>query len=237
MQRYFAKDYKDKLILGDSDIHHIKNVMRMKIGESIEVVYDNKIYICKIDSVDPIELNIESVIEKENKLNLDITIAVALVKEQKMDLILQKLTELGVNTIIPISMERSIVKLDDVKFSKKKVRWEAICKEAGEQSKRTSIPVIENIMSIKDLSKMEADYKLVASTKEKGKMFNYYLQNINNCAKIILVVGPEGGISDREESILNENGFESVSFGDLIFRVETAVIYAASIFNFYSSMR
>lgn len=237
MQRYFAKDYKDKLILGDSDIHHIKNVMRMKIGESIEVVYDNKIYICKIDSLDPVELNIESVNDKENKLDLDITIAVALVKEQKMDLILQKLTELGVNTIIPVSMERSIVKLDDAKFNKKKVRWEAICKEASEQSKRTNIPVIENVMSIKELFKMEADYRLVASTKEKGKMFNYYLQNMNNCAKIILVVGPEGGISDREEAILNENGFESVSFGDLIFRVETAAIYAASIFNFYSSMR
>lgn len=237
MQRYFAKDYKDKLILEDSDVHHIKNVMRMKIGESVEVVYDNKLYICKIDSLDPIELNIESVNDKENKLNLDITIAVALVKEQKMDLILQKLTELGVNTIIPVSMERSIVKLDDAKFNKKKVRWEAICKEASEQSKRTNIPVIKDVMSIKELSKLEADYRLVASTKEKGKMFNYYLQNMNNYAKIILVVGPEGGISDREESILNENGFESVSFGDLIFRVETAAIYAASIFNFYSSMR
>jgi len=237
MQRYFAKDYKDKLILEDSDIHHIKNVMRMKIGESIEVVYDNTLYICKIDSLNPIELKIESVNDKENKINLDITIAVALVKEQKMDLILQKLTELGVNTIIPISMERSIVKLDEAKFNKKKVRWESICKEASEQSKRTNIPVIENVMSIKELSKIEADYRLVASTKEKSKMLNSYLQNINNCAKIILVVGPEGGISDREESILNDNGFESVSFGDLIFRVETAAIYAASIFNFYGSMR
>lgn len=237
MQRYFAKEYKDKLILEDSDVHHIKNVMRMKIGEFIEIVYDNKLYICKIDSLEPIELTIDSVNEDENKLNLDVTIAVALVKEQKMDLILQKLTELGVNRIIPVSMERSIVKLDDNKFSKKKTRWEAICKEASEQSKRTNIPVIEDVVSIKELAKMEADYKFVASTKEKSKMLNYYLQNMNNYAKIILVVGPEGGISDREESILNDNGFESISFGNLIFRVETAAIYAASIFNFYSSTR
>ena len=237
MQRYFAKEYKDKIILGDSDIHHIKNVMRMKIGENIEVVYDNKLYICRLDNTEPLEVSITDVIDEENKLNLDITIAVALVKEQKMDLILQKLTELGVNTIIPVSMERSIVKLDEAKFNKKKTRWEAICKEASEQSKRTNVPVIENVMSIKELSKIEGDYKLVASTKEKSKMLNYYLQKIDNCAKIILVVGPEGGISDREEAILNENGFESISFGNLIFRVETAAIYAASIFNFYSSMR
>jgi len=237
MQRYFAKEYKDKLILEDSDIHHIKNVMRMKIGDSIEVVYDNKLYICRIDSIEPFDLVVAKVDDQENKLNLDITIAVALVKEQKMDLILQKLTELGVNRIIPVSMERSIVKLDDTRFNKKKARWEAICKEASEQSKRTSIPVITDIMSVKELAKMESDFKLVASTKEKSKMLNYYLQNVNNCAKIILVVGPEGGISDREEAILNDNGFDSISFGNLIFRVETAAIYAASIFNFYSSMR
>ena len=237
MQRYFAKEYKEKLILNDSDIHHIKTVMRMKIGDLIEVVYDNKVYICKINCLEPLTFNIESINEEENKLNLDITIAVALVKEQKMDLILQKLTELGVNTIIPVSMERSIVKLDESRFTKKKTRWESICKEASEQSKRTSIPVITDIMSVKELCKLDSDYKLVASTKEKGKMFNYYLQSINNYAKIIMVIGPEGGISDREESLLNDNGYESISFGDLIFRVETAAIYAASIFNFCSSMR
>ena len=237
MQRYFAKEYKDKLILSDSDVHHIKNVMRMKLGDKIEVVYDNKLYICNVDNLEPLSLNVDKEIEEENKLNLDITIAVALVKEQKMDLILQKLTELGVNRIVPVSMERSIVKLDDTRFNKKKVRWEAICKEASEQSKRTSIPVIEDIMSIKELTQIEADYKLVASTKEKGKMLNSYLQNMKNCAKIIMVIGPEGGISDREETILNDSGFESVSFGNLIFRVETAAIYVASIFNFCSNKR
>ena len=237
MQRYFAKEYKDNFILSDSDVHHIKNVMRMQIGDLIEVVYDNKLHICKIEKFEPLLLSINEERVGENKLNIDITIAVGLVKEQKMDLILQKLTELGVNTIIPVSMERSIVKLDEARFNKKRVRWEAICKEASEQSKRTSVPVIENIKSIKDLIKMDADCKLVASTKEKGKMFNYYLQNTFNCAKIIMVIGPEGGISDREETLLNDGGFESVSFGNLIFRVETAAIYAASILNFYSSMR
>lgn len=238
MQRYFAKENtNNKLILSDTDIHHIKNVMRMNIGDYIEVIYDSKLHICKINELEPLSLVVDNIIDKENKINLDVTIAIGLVKEQKMDLILQKLTELGVNRIIPISMERSIVKLDKERFSKKKIRWETICKEASEQSKRTSIPVIEDIMSIKELSMLEADYKLVASTKEKDKMLNYYLQNINNYAKIIMVVGPEGGISDSEESLLNDNGFDSVSFGNLIFRVETAAIYAASIFNFYSSTR
>lgn len=152
-----------------------------------------------------------------------------------MDLILQKLTELGVSRIIPVSMERSIVKLDKERFNKKKVRWESICKEASEQSKRTNIPIIEDIKSIKDLTKEDADLKLVASTKEKEKLLNYYLQSIEDCAKIIMVIGPEGGISDKEEDILVSNDYNRVSFGNLIFRVETATIYVASIINYISS--
>lgn len=237
MQRYFAKSYDKDLILEDSDIHHIKNVMRMKENDLIEVVYDNKLYICKIVSFEPFSLTIEKKIEEENNISMDVTIAVGLVKEQKMDLILQKLTELGVNRIIPVNMDHSIVKLDDSRFKKKKERWISICKEASEQSKRTSIPVIEDIMNIKDLVKIDGDIKLVASTKEKDKMFNYYLQKIENYAKIIIVIGPEGGLSEKEENYLYENGFDRVSFGNLIFRVETACIYAASIFNFFSSMR
>lgn len=237
MQRYFAKEYKDNLILEDSDIRHIKKVMRMNINDLIEVVYDNKLYICKIISFDPFMLDIDKVIEDENKTSFDVTVAVGLVKEQKMDLILQKLTELGVNTIIPVNMERSIVKIDSERFKKKKERWKSICKEASEQSKRTNIPVISDIVSLKDLVNIEADVKLVASTKEKDKLFNCYLQEINKCAKIIIVIGPEGGLSEKEESYLLNNGFDGVSFGNLIFRVETACIYAASIFNYYSSMR
>lgn len=236
MQRYFAKGYNDKLILQDSDLHHIKKVMRMKVGDKIEVIYDSKIHLCEITNNEPLEFTIEKIIEEENKLSMDITIAIGLVKEQKMDLILQKLTELGVNTIIPLNMERSIVKLEKERFKKKKERWENICKEASEQSHRTSIPVITDIMNIKDLIKIDADLKLVASTKEKNNLLNNYLQNDKECAKIIMVIGPEGGISDREEAFLNDNNYTSVSFGNLIFRVETAAIYAASVFN-YSSMR
>ena len=134
-------------------------------------------------------------------------------------------------------MERSIVKLDAKKLEKKKVRWETICKEASEQSKRTDIPIIGDIMSLKELVKLDYDMKLIASTKEKNKMLNYYLQSVNKCAKIIVVIGPEGGISDSEELFLNDNNFNSVSFGNLIFGVETAAIYVASILNYYSSTR
>ena len=202
------------------------------INDKIEVVYDKVLYICNIDNLDPLTLSVEDTISKENKLNIELTIAIGLVKEQKIDLILQKLTELGVSRIIPVDMERSIVKLDKERFNKKKVRWQMICKEASEQSKRTDIPEITDIMSIKDLVNLDYDIKLVASTKEKDKLLNYYLQSIKDCAKIIMVIGPEGGISPKEETYLLENNYNPVSFGDLIFRVETAAIYAGAVFNF-----
>jgi len=233
MQRYFIKN-KD-MLLEESDIRHIKKVMRMNINDKIEVVYNNKLHICEITSLDPFNIKVIEELDEDKKTKIELTVAVALVKEQKMDLILQKLTELGVSRIIPVSMERSIVKLDKERFNKKKVRWESICKEASEQSKRTNIPIIEDIKSIKDLTKEDADLKLVASTKEKEKLLNYYLQSIEDCAKIIMVIGPEGGISDREEDILVSNGYNRVSFGNLIFRVETATIYVASIINYISS--
>lgn len=233
MQRYFIKN-KD-MLLEESDIRHIKKVMRMNINDKIEVVYNNKLHICEITSLDPFNIKVIEELDEDKKTKIELTVAVALVKEQKMDLILQKLTELGVSRIIPVSMERSIVELDKERFNKKKVRWESICKEASEQSKRTNIPIIEDIKSIKDLTKEDADLKLVASTKEKEKLLNYYLQSIEDCAKIIMVIGPEGGISDKEEDILVSNGYNRVSFGNLIFRVETATIYVASIINYISS--
>ena len=233
MQRYFIKN-KD-MLLEESDIRHIKKVMRMNINDKIEVIYNNKLHICEITSLEPFNIKVIEELDENKKTKIELTVAVALVKEQKMDLILQKLTELGVSRIIPVSMERSIVKLDKERFNKKKVRWESICKEASEQSKRTNIPIIEDIKSIKDLTKEDADLKLVASTKEKEKLLNYYLQSIEDCAKIIMVIGPEGGISDKEEDILVSNGYNRVSFGNLIFRVETATIYVASIINYISS--
>ena len=233
MQRYFAKNkVENKIYLYDTDIHHIKNVMRMKPNDNIECVYNKKVYLCKvIDYNNNIEIIEE--IKENNELECQIIVAIGLVKEQKLDLILQKLTELGVSKIIPLNTERSIVKLDNKKESKKIERWTSICKEASEQSHRNTIPEITNVMNIKDLDKIAADLKLVCSVKEKDNLISKYLQNKKKYATIMYVIGPEGGITDKEEETLNKYGFESVSLGSRVMRVETAAIYIASITNFY----
>lgn len=233
MQRYFAKDKIDNfIILEDSDLHHIKNVMRMNVNDKIECVYDCKLYICGVSFDNRFEILEE--VQQENINSRNVTVCVGLVKEQKMDLILQKLTELGVNRIIPVSMERSIVKLDNERFKKKKVRWQTICKEASEQSKRLDIPEITDLMSLKELNSIKGDLKLVCSVREKENFINKCLQENDNCATIVFVIGPEGGISDREEDVLNSYGYKSISLGNLVLRVETACIYVASIIQYCS---
>ena len=117
MQRYFVKDkIAEEFILYDQDKHHIKKVMRNKIGDNIEIVYNKKVYLCQIINIEPLKLKIlnEYVEDRTGKINL--TIAISLVQEQKFDLILQKLTELGVSKIIPVTTDRSIVRLSKEKF-------------------------------------------------------------------------------------------------------------------------
>ena len=235
MQRYFVKEkIKDKFILEQSDIHHIKNVMRNKNNDKIEVVYDKKTFICNIDNINDCSLSIVEELEENNELDIELVVVCSLVKEQKMDLILQKLTELGVSKIIPLKTERSIVKIDEKRESKKLIRWQAICKEASEQAKRNSVPIVTDIYTLKDLIKEESDIKLLCSVNEKNNFINNYLQNYENCAKMIVVIGPEGGFSDKEEEFLVSNGYNRVSLGNRVLRVETATIYVASVINFCS---
>ena len=231
MQRYFAKDFiDDKPILYDSDIKHITKVMRLVSGDYFEVVYNKNVYHCKIENTIPFDYIIESTSNEEDK-TIGLTVAVGLVQEQKMDLILQKLTELGVETIIPLKTERSIVKLDDARFAKKLVRWQMICKEASEQSKRNSIPIVSYLHKIDDLKNLSG-VKLVCSTTEKDKNLHFFLQSHNKCDKIILAVGPEGGFDNDEEEQFVKNGFAKVSLGKRIMRVETVPIFLLSILNY-----
>ena len=231
MQRYFSNSKEnDKLFLINDDIYHITRVMRMKDNDKIEVIYNNDLYICNVILNELPWVDIVS--KEEGKIeDKEIILAIPLLKEQKMDLVLQKATELGVTKIIPVIMERSIVKLDDSKEVKKIDRWSKICKEASEQSKRNSIPVISKIMTLKELMKEEG-IKIVCSTIEKENNLKKFLTEHKNYDKIIIVVGPEGGISSKEEEYLVSEGFTRVSLGKRIMRVETVPIFILSALNY-----
>lgn len=231
MQRYFVKEKnKENFILENSDIHHIKKVMRCKNNDKIEIVYDKKVFLCNIDEIETMKLSIIDSYEEDRESNVNLTIALSLVQEQKFDLILQKLTELGVNNIIPLRTERSIVKIDKQKEEKKKTRWESICKEASEQSHRVIIPKIEKIINMNELLNYKKQQNLICSLTDKTQPLEEYLNK--DTKEILFVIGPEGGFSNKEENFLIQNGFLPTTLGKRVLRVETAAIYVASIINY-----
>lgn len=233
MQQYFA--INKNLDLLESDYHHIKNVMRMKITDKIKVVYESVTYLCEITDIEDVKFKIISE-EKSNNDNVKISIAFGLIKEQKLDYLFQKGTEIGISEFIPVNMIRSVVKIDSNKEDKKLDRWNKILKEASEQSFRSNIPNLTNIKNIKDLINLDFDLKLICSLNENTQNIKKILQKNNKYDKILLVVGPEGGFDLKEENLLTQNGFNSISLGDTVLRTETAPIVASSMIN-YELMR
>lgn len=233
MQRYFAKN--DKLELEESDYHHIKNVMRMKQNDIIEIIYGNTVYTCKLTNVKDISFEI---IKKDvpNINSPKIIIAFSLIKEQRLDYLLQKATENGAYKFIPLMTKRSIIKINKNDEQKKKIRWKKIVKEASEQSFRTYIPTIDDVINIKQLANQCADLKILFTVNEKSKNIKKVLQNCDKYDTILIVVGPEGGFDKTEEEFLISNGFISTTLGDTVLRAETAPVVALSMIN-YEFMR
>lgn len=233
MQRYFAKSKdNDFFELEKEDYHHIKHVMRFQKGEQIQVVYQKQAYLCVIESLEePIQIKQLSLCDAFDSREKELILLLPLLKEQKMDFVLQKATELGVSKIIPVITERSIVKLSKDKMDKKIERWTRICKEASEQSYRTTIPEITKISTYQDLPSFDG-LQLVCSTKERQKTLRQALQKIADYDRIVIAIGPEGGLSEKEEQRLVEQGFISVSLGKRILRVETVPIMLLSILNY-----
>ena len=229
MQRYFVDKRKDDYFyLNEDDTYHVTKVMRMKLFEYIEVVYDGHLYLCEILSFDPIvECKlVEEIDEIKNQIP-KVIIAQALVKEQKMDYILQKSCELGVSSIIPYSSSRSLIKVSD-NDTKKITRWQKILKEASEQSKRCDVPSLDAIVDIRYLINLPIKHKYLCSVNEKSKTIKSILSNIDISDTIIFVIGPEGGLADEEEEKLIKNGYVPVSLGTNVLRTETASSFVLS---------
>ena len=143
------------------------------------VLYEGILYLCEIVDLSSEWVHILSSMEKINSNTPRLAVAIALVKEQKMDLILQKLTELGVSEIIPVMMERCVVKISEEKVSKKMERWQKICKEASEQSKRVDIPLVYRPIMIDELAGISYERKFVCSTKKMQILDVDYFQSFN----------------------------------------------------------
>lgn len=235
MQRYMV-DNKE-LELDISDKRHIINVMRMNLNEYFQIVYNKKIYTCEIIEINKKDVKYKVVNEEifDEEKEYKVIIATSIIKEQKMDYILQKGTELGVDEIIPFVSERTVVKIDSKKDNKIS-RWKKIVKEASEQSHRLEIPKIHDIIKFQELINMDFDLKIFCNTNEMSKNIKKVLQDSKKCDTILIVVGPEGGFSEKEIKFLSENNFVSTTLGSNILRAETVPLFVLSVIN-YEFMR
>ena len=191
-------------------------------------------YIVEIEEIQK-ERVITTIVEKiQTKVesNVEINLYQGLPKAEKMELIIQKTTELGIYKIIPIDMIRCVVKLDEKDQKKKIERWQKIAETASKQSKRDIIPKIENKIKIKEVIEKikEYDMFIVAYEEENNITLKQVLKDISNknSYKIGILVGPEGGIDIKEIDLLRENGATIVSLGKRILRTETAPITMTS---------
>lgn len=232
MQRYFCdKLENNEYLLNRDDNYHIKKVMRMSIGDKIEIVDNRSTFICEITNLEPVKAKVIEKINEQNENNFDIILVQSMVNENKMDLILQKCTELGVNSFYIYKATNSVVK-ENGKGEKKLLRWQKIVKEASEQSKRNTIPKVHDIVDLKGLCEINANLKIMLSVNEKTKNIKKVLKENTKYDKIILVIGPEGGFTEMEEKILMENGYISTSLGSRVLRTETASLVAVSMINY-----
>lgn len=223
-------------IIGE-DVNHIKNVLRMKCGDEITVCNtdDSNNYIAQINEFDKNEI-VCKIIEKVEKIaesNVIVHIYQGLPKSDKMELIIQKSVELGVNAITPVEMKRCVVKLDGKDKIKKVERWQKIAEVAAKQSGRDIIPRIYEVKNIEKISNEFSEYDIVLLCYENEK--NVYLKDVlkqldNNLnLKIAVIIGPEGGIDISEVEYMKEKGARVISLGNRILRTETVSLSLLSI--------
>ena len=233
MQRYFASIDKECFIhLSKDDEHHVLHVMRMKKGDEIEVVDNQKLFLCRLDDTNPLVISMVHEIASDVEISDDVTLLFALTKGDKTDLVLQKATELGVKKVALIQSERTVVKYDEKDIEKKSQRFIKIMKEASEQSHRLVVPEFLGIYNLKTLPlQAYSDVNFVAYEKDASKA-NEQFQGLEKGKSVSILVGPEGGFSEQEIAHLTKLGFIRTSLGKRILRAETAAIYALSVIGY-----
>ncbi|GIP39590.1 ribosomal RNA small subunit methyltransferase E [Paenibacillus sp. J31TS4] len=239
MQRYFVPAQQMKAdvvhITGD-DAHHLTRVMRAKPGD--EVIAANgadREVLVRIREIEK-EAVVADIVEERplsGESPVTVWIAQSLPKGDKMETVIQKGTEVGAARFLPFLSERTVVQYDARKEAKRLDRWRKIAKEAAEQAHRSRIPEVEAPLSWKELLALagQADLALLCYEKEEGRSFKEWLRAqfappAGPAQTVLVVIGPEGGFTEREAEEAQAAGCRTVSLGSRILRTETAALVA-----------
>lgn len=235
MHRFFIEEpYAEEMRITGGDARHVSKVLRMQPGDMLQIVSDDGITaLAKITAIDSESVTV-SCLERLAELHeprVKITLAQGLAKGEKMDFIVQKAVELGATSIVPVAMEHSVVRLDGVKAAKKVERWQKIAEAAAKQSKRDIIPRVEAVQSMCELLAAKRwDTQVIAYECEDRMSLKAALQTAEQQGiyELLLIIGPEGGISEAELELARSAGAVPVSLGKRILRAETAGLVAMS---------
>ncbi|WP_108669598.1 16S rRNA (uracil(1498)-N(3))-methyltransferase [Peribacillus acanthi] len=244
MQRYFIEEFdpnSGQVNISGEDVKHISKVMRMSTGDVI-LCTTTAGKTCRVEiqeiTNEQVLCNVIEWIDETNELPIKVVIASGLPKGDKLEYIVQKGTELGACGFVPFNADRSIVKWDEKKSQKKLERLQKIAKEAAEQSHRSFLPMIHDSKRLKDLIAFSKEFthKVVAFEEQakQGEVsaFAKVLQSAQNGDSLLIVFGPEGGLSSIEIDELEKNGFIACGLGPRIMRTETAPLYALAAVSY-----
>ena len=243
MHRFFVEEPAmgaNSITITGGDVNHIKNVLRMSVGDKICVIngQNNKEYYCEITALgnDAVDTRICEIRESDQELGNEIVLFQGLPKSDKMELIIQKAVELGVHTIVPVSTDRTVVKLDAKKEANKRKRWMSISESAAKQSGRLRIPKVTQVVSFKEALEMagKMDVRLIPYELAEGmEKTREIMSGIQPRQSVAVFIGPEGGFESGEIEKAREIGVQSITLGKRILRTETAglVTLAMLVYN------
>ncbi|MCI8352173.1 MAG: 16S rRNA (uracil(1498)-N(3))-methyltransferase [Clostridia bacterium] len=240
MYKFFvtANQMKDNIVeIQGEDVNHIKNVLRLGLDEKIDIcdLETSTNCLCKIIELDNkyIKCEIIDKLESKSEPKTYLHIFQGIPKAEKMETIIQKTTEIGASEITPVAMNRCVVKLEAKHIDKKILRWQKIAEVAAKQSKRDKIPLVNPPINIKNIYEKLEDYDIVLVAYESEENYNIKsaLEEVKAkmLLKIAVIVGPEGGIEEKEIELLKSFGGKIITLGKRILRTETAPIVLSSI--------
>ena len=231
-RRFFVDSvHSGRAQITGENAHHLTHVLRVEPGQKFEISDNGNVYLAQIESARK-DLVSFAIIERmqEPAPHLQTTLLCSLIKFERLEWIIEKATELGVERIVPVEVERSEKGL--VKAAIKRLeRWNRIAREASEQSRRARLPEIAMPLDLKDALKTAADYRYILEEQTAPPILQSLPPERRPQDRVALLVGPEGGWTDREREVITNGGWTAVSLGRAILRAETAAISGLAIIN------
>lgn len=240
MPRFFlprANIHERRGIIAGAELDHLSRVLRLRVGDAITVFddegWEHQAVICGLTS-ERGEIEIESSYRAERESPLKITLALGLTKGEKMDFVVEKATELGVDAVVPFSSAFTVPKLDARKIAQRGERWRKIALSAAKQCGRTRVPTIAPLTTFAEFIGLPAgeDFRLLFWEKETTRTIERVHAEHPRARAITVVVGAEGGFSDVEAEEAARCGFLAVGLGRRVLRAETAAVTALALVQF-----